>query len=932
MDHPIESVRDLQDELPYLQALDACRQEAIQLRIKATNWIKRTSWSGATSVTTTCLLRRVKHLCWFLGHLDPADAKNFPTWPEVALDEKDAEKHTGSRRAILFASYPESTQTYFAAHFLRARVDDPDPIGLSTDAILCYYRIVRELYTAEGPRWAMGGARSGGGGGIETAFVTMECARALGHLRKIFLSSADFLKQVSLAAGYATEIKTNQTAGYLALPVAWCEEERERVSLGLRSLLGFYSGQCLFPVTQLENLLPKLPSDVASALQHLSLDWLEATTESLEAALGRLGDFRGRERNSARREARRVNGGYAKRREVALSETSHSYTVMQLEIARKRLGDLIIELRGASTPSEGLRRLSTGLEAAASAIRELMSPIDRFMKSIVYANLRGERTKDHLASMGELACAALTSLFITDQPNDAVYSEAAACVAGALDSRGRCSSEHLFHFVSDRYVRVVNNACALGALSHLIERTPGSPALDTVRRMLRYFQEQKIEIEGGIAFGQLDGGFGREPSPWVTAFAALALGRLARMLDQKVNERVFAHFRTRQPEDLRAVPTLDELMCTDLGLASAAWSGRRREMATSTLERMRAQLLGPRARFSARGPRICSLILHGPPGTGKTTLAESLAKSSGCPFLLVTPGDLLVHGTEGLERRVSAVMAALCLVRRTVILFDEFDSVLLDRGDNSTRSGTVLEFLTGDMLPRLAALNKAARFNGSAYVLATNYVDRLDSAAVRQGRFDERLYISAPDPVSRACRLVSQLRAWFAKAGKPPFDASVLPEGRVVSAIAGSAQVSVVSLCKYACFTQPRGDHFHEDSLWRFLLGGRPGTRSDYEFPMPVEYWDQYDLRYQGNEVSPRTPAIEEGSKLDSDLKVDEAVDATLVAFMEVKLQRLLAQGKLSWKEFCASMEVDVTELESWRTDRRQALRQARLGLKVATS
>src|SRR6185369_15919064 len=103
----------------------------------------------------------------------------------------------------------------------------------------------------------------------------------------------------------------------------------------------------------------------------------------------------------------------------------------------------------------------------------------------------------------------------------------------------------------------------------------------------------------------------------------------------------------------------------------------------------------------------------------------------------------------------SHVMDALKLLTSTVILFDEFEPILHTRPPIAVR---ITEMLTGNMLPKLDALYNAAAQNGIAYVLSTNYVERLDSAAIRPARFDRMRFIYYPDAASRVCRLVSEFR------------------------------------------------------------------------------------------------------------------------------------------------------------------------------
>jgi len=257
-----------------------------------------------------------------------------------------------------------------------------------------------------------------------------------------------------------------------------------------------------------------------------------------------------------------------------------------------------------------------------------------------------------------------------------------------------------------------------------------------------------------------------------TADAVLALAEINEMLDARINHMILEHFSVKEKnKGLKADLTLDTVFYPDYGLSSIPdsvseecpnerlkqqWPEEpiKRESAAIYLQRMRAHL--SRAILPKSYEPLCSFVLHGPAGTGKTTLVEALAVTCDVPLVEVTPSDLVKRGGENIEERARAVFEALSLLTRAVILFDEFDPVLKRRDVATNNPLSVFSFLTPGMLPKLKELHERADKRSVAYVLVTNLIGELDEAAVRQGRFDERLGIYPPDLLSRVGRFLDQ--------------------------------------------------------------------------------------------------------------------------------------------------------------------------------
>lgn len=110
-----------------------------------------------------------------------------------------------------------------------------------------------------------------------------------------------------------------------------------------------------------------------------------------------------------------------------------------------------------------------------------------------------------------------------------------------------------------------------------------------------------------------------------------------------------------------------------------------------------------------------SLLLTGPPGTGKTALAHHLAHALDRPLIVKRASDLLSKWVGETEARIAEAFAE-ARQREGVLLFDEADSLLFDRttARNSWEVGQVNELLTWldrHPFPVVAATNHAARLD-----------------------------------------------------------------------------------------------------------------------------------------------------------------------------------------------------------------------------
>lgn len=136
------------------------------------------------------------------------------------------------------------------------------------------------------------------------------------------------------------------------------------------------------------------------------------------------------------------------------------------------------------------------------------------------------------------------------------------------------------------------------------------------------------------------------------------------------------------------------------------------------------------------------MLFYGPPGCGKTYVAEKFAQESRLNFVMVKASDLgsiYIHGTQGKIKELFDNAAAKA---PTVLCFDELDGMVPDRSKVTSdgAAGEVNEFLS--------QLNNCSD-RGIFVIGTTNRPNMIDPAVLRSGRMDHLIYIPMPDAEAR---------------------------------------------------------------------------------------------------------------------------------------------------------------------------------------
>ena len=137
------------------------------------------------------------------------------------------------------------------------------------------------------------------------------------------------------------------------------------------------------------------------------------------------------------------------------------------------------------------------------------------------------------------------------------------------------------------------------------------------------------------------------------------------------------------------------------------------------------------------------VLLHGPPGTGKTRLAQAVANESDATFFTINGPEIMGSGYGDSEKALREVFEEATKSAPAIIFIDEIDSIApkRDRVPGEAEKRLVAQLLT--LMDGLEARSNLV------VIAATNRPDAIDEALRRPGRFDREIVIGVPDERGR---------------------------------------------------------------------------------------------------------------------------------------------------------------------------------------
>ena len=243
--------------------------------------------------------------------------------------------------------------------------------------------------------------------------------------------------------------------------------------------------------------------------------------------------------------------------------------------------------------------------------------------------------------------------------------------------------------------------------------------------------------------------FGRSFSPWqlykyVSGVNAVRLRKLLSTLEGEDYpadpKRAYSQVRQATLSGSMEIPSVD--LEKDIGGYAKVKSKLKAEILDVLAKRDKTTDAEDMARLEELIPR--GMIFWGPPGTGKTYFAKAIAASIGAAITIVSGPELKSKWVGESEENLRQIFHRARQSAPSIIVFDELDSFATARG---TYTGSGVEHsMVNQLLTEMDGFHK----DELVFVVGTtNFVESLDTALLRPGRFEFHIHIPYPDDEDR---------------------------------------------------------------------------------------------------------------------------------------------------------------------------------------